>query len=119
MSLSTETKSLIPSRSTAQTLLLLEPLCLFEFGKLFLCRVVCHCRLVLWVVGVLVELLSDQLNLLVTPEAFLILHLLQSSLLVGRISGLVPPFRMSVDLVSVFGSETERVESVVDAGGVK
>jgi hypothetical protein len=69
---------------------------------------------------VLLELLPDLLDLLVTPEALLVLHLLEAALLVRGKGRLEAALRVTVQLLVVVAlCEAQRVERVVDARGVE
>lgn len=78
------------------------------------CRVVARVHLVKRIVGVFLKLLPYLVNLLVAPQALLILHLVQPALLVRGIRGLEAALRVPIQLVLVGGCEIERVERVVD-----
>lgn len=94
-------------------------LTLSQGGKIFPGTVVCSADLVERIVGVLLKLLSDLVDLLLPPEALLVLHLFQSSLFIDGVGGLETPFGMLVDLLAGCSSQGEGVESIVDAGSVE
>jgi hypothetical protein len=68
---------------------------------------------------VLLELLPYLVDLLVPAQTLLVLHLLESSLLVLSICGLEASLGMAVELVLLFRGQVESVEGVVDTGGVE
>jgi hypothetical protein len=87
--------------------------------ELVLGRVVCRRHLVERVLRVLLELLPYLVDLLVPAQTLLVLHLLESSLLILSICSLESSFGVAVELVLLFGGQVESVEGVVDTGGVE
>jgi hypothetical protein len=67
----------------------------------------------------LLKLLAYLYHFLIPPQALLVLHLVESPLLVLCIRGLESSLRMAIELVLLFGGEVERVEHIVDARGVE
>ena len=82
-------------------------------------RVIRRINLIERIIRVLLKLLPNLLDLLVPPQALLILHLVQPALLVRRIGRLEAALRVAVQLVLVVGGDVERVERVLDARGVE
>lgn len=63
----------------------------------------------------LLKLFPDLIDLLLSPQALLVLHLVESALLECSVRGLEAALRVAVQLVLVVGGDVERVERVVDA----
>ena len=117
----TPSQCTIPRRlvSARKPLLLLALLGLANRRHILPGRIV-RCRdLVERVVGVLLELLPDLLDLLVAPEALLVLHLLEAALLVRCKRRLEAALWVAVQLLAVLGREAERVERIVDTRRVE
>lgn len=72
-----------------------------------------------WVVGVLLELLADLVNLLLSSQTLLVLHLLQSSLLKRSVCSLEAPLRVAIHLVLTVACDVQSVEGVIDTGGIE
>lgn len=108
-----------PSACTTESLLLLVLLGLLNRLELVLGCIVCCRDLIERVLRVLLELLPYLIDLLVSPQTLLVLHLLESPFLVLCVCGLESPFGVAVELVLLFGCEVESVERVVDTGSVE
>lgn len=91
----------LPSSSSAQPVLQLLPLRLAQRGHLLLGHVVRALDLVERVVRVLLELLADLVDLLLSAQTLLVFHLVQPAGLVRGVSGLEAALRVAVDLVIV------------------
>lgn len=105
--------------SRSQSGLDLGLLGLAQLRKFFLCGVVRSSNLVERVVGVLLEFFPDLVDLLVSPQALLVLHLVESSLLIDSVGSLETSLWMSIDLVGAVGIERKSIQSVVDTGSVE
>jgi hypothetical protein len=105
--------------SSTQPILELLPLALAELRHLLLGHVVGTLDLVEGVVRVLLELFADLVDLLLPPQALLVLHLVQPPLLESVVGSLEATLGVAVDLVGVALSQVQSVESVVDTGSVE
>lgn len=101
-----------------QPALNLLPLLLPERLQLVLCAVEPARNLVERVVRVLLKLLANLLNLLVPPQALLVLHLVQSPLLEGGVGRFEPSFWVAVYGLLRARRYGQRIEGVVYAGRV-
>jgi hypothetical protein len=102
-----------------------QPLLLIRLGRIpnsrhiIPRRIIRRINLVKRIIRVLLKLLPNLLDLLIPPEALLVLHFLQPALLVRRISRLEAALWVAVQLVLVVGRDVERVERVLDTRGVE
>lgn len=105
--------------STSEERLFLGLLAIPQRSDLFLGHIVRSMYLVERVVWVLLELFANLIDLLLSPQTLLVLHLFQSSLLESSICCLESPLGVAVDLVFVVGRQCECIESVVDTSGIQ
>jgi hypothetical protein len=102
-----------------------QPLLLIRLGRIpnsrhiIPRRIIRRINLIKRIIRVLLKLLPNLLDLLIPPEALLVLHFLQPALLVRRISRLEAALWVAVQLVLVVGRDVERVERVLDTRGVE
>jgi hypothetical protein len=82
-------------------------------------RIIRRINLIKRIIGVLLKLLPNLSDLLIPPEALLILHLVQPALLVRRIGRLEAALRVAVKFVLSVGCDVECVECVLDTRGVE
>lgn len=94
--------SFLHRRNRSRTTKSLLDLCLFLVAnvlQILSCAVVGSIGLVEGVVGMLLEFLSDLLDLLLATQTLLILHLFQAAFFVLGVGGLEAAFGVTVDLV--------------------
>lgn len=104
---------------TAESCLDLGLLCIPESLDILPPAVVSSTDLVEGVVGMFLKLLPDLVNLLLSSQALLVLHLLESSLLKGCVGGLETSLGMLVYLVLGSCGQGQSVQSVVDTSGAE
>ena len=106
-------------RRTSQPLLRLFLLLLSDLHQLVPCWVIFTGDLVERIIRMFFKLFPNLIDLLLPSQTLLILHLLQSSLLILRIRCLKPPLGMSVNFVGGVMCQVKRIESIVDARGIE
>ena len=105
--------------SSTQPVLELLPLALAKLRHLLLGHVVRALDLVEGVVRVLLELFADLVDLLLSPQSLLVLHLVQPPLLECGVGGLEATLGVAIDLVVVALGQIQSVEGVVDTSSVE
>jgi hypothetical protein len=110
-------RPLILSRTKSRLELLL--LCLAQLRHLLFAHVVRALDLVERVVRVLLELLADLVDFLLSAQAFLVLHLVESPLLESGICSLEAALGVAIDFVAAALPEGQGIKRVVDVAGVE
>ena len=94
-------------------------LCLPEESNVISSAVVGSADLVERIVGVLLKLFPDLVDLLVPPQSLLTLHLFQSSILKSLVCSLESSLGMLVNLVLSIGRQGQGIQSIVDTSGIE
>lgn len=114
-----DVSSRLLASSSAQPVFQLLLLAFAELLHLFLGHVVGTRDLVERVVRVLLEFLADLVDLLLSPETLLVLHLVQASLLVSVVGGLETSLGVAIDLVVAALGQGQSVERIIDTSCVE